>query len=179
MRNHCGPGADLGGTPAARSRSSTALNYGTPSFARPRQRFVRSPPLATPSCQTCPPLVPDHDVIQHLDAQQLARCDRLLRDAQVSRRGGGIARGMVVRNEDGGGVGPHRLTEELRDPDAHAADRPLVDGADPNRLMLAIQQDDHEPLGFGPVEKPPAGGDRRLGASPGEAASPRRDGGCT
>lgn len=46
--------------------------------------------------------LPDHQMVEYVRTQQLACFYDLVRDGDVFRGGGGVARGVVVGDDDGG-----------------------------------------------------------------------------
>jgi hypothetical protein len=52
-------------------------------------------------------------MVQHLDVEQLPGSDQLDGEGDIGRRGGGIARGVVVDGDEGGGLLAHRVAEDL------------------------------------------------------------------
>ena len=56
-------------------------------------------------------VVADDDVVEELDAEELAALVKALGDAAVFRAGRGVAAGMVVGDDDSGGAGDNRVLE--------------------------------------------------------------------
>ena len=60
---------------------------------------------------------PDHQVIQHIDIEQLAGLNNGPGDGNIIRAGRGITAGVVVGDDDRCRVAPHRAFEQLTNPD--------------------------------------------------------------
>src|ERR671931_2007700 len=91
-------------------------------------RAVSSRPEAqTPLLEADEALVSDHEVVQHLDVEQLARGHDLARDRHILGRGRGIAARMVVHDHQSGTVVLDRLAEQLTYADDARVERALVD----------------------------------------------------
>ena len=57
--------------------------------------------------------MPDYEVIEHLDVEQLAGLDGLLGQPHIVGRRGGIAARVIVDEDDPGGVLPDGFSEDL------------------------------------------------------------------
>ena len=93
-------------------------------------------------------VVADDQVIEQLDVEEPPRRERLGRQVEVVRGGCRVARRMVVDEDHAGRIEPDRVAEELPDTDERRADVALVDGRDPQHVVLRVEQHDPQLLAF-------------------------------
>ena len=87
-----------------------------------------------------------HQVVQHLDAQQLPRHHHLTGHLHVLAAGLRVARGVVVHHHDGRAALPHRLAEDVGHPHLGAVDGALVDLGHPQHVVAGVEEDDPQVL---------------------------------
>ena len=86
----------------------------------------------------------DDDVVEEVDAQQLAGPLEFARGPDVLWAGGGIARRVVVRHDEVGQAIHDGGPQHLGGADGAFADRALVDDALPREVVPLVEQQDAE-----------------------------------
>src|SRR5579871_2009806 len=94
----------------------------------------------------------EDDMIQKVNAQDLASLMQPLRYSLVFRAGFWIAAGVVVSYQDRGGVAEDRRLVDLSRMHEAAVEDAHRDGGDPDNPVLAVEQDHHEMLPIGPLQ---------------------------
>src|SRR2546423_11016472 len=88
----------------------------------------------------------DDEVIHDRYPEEPAGRDRVAGRPKVVGGRLGVARGMVVREDDPRGVPAERLSEELADTDRRPSDVPFVHGGDGDESLLAREERDDDGL---------------------------------
>lgn len=85
-------------------------------------------------------------MIEDVDVQQLAALDDFAGHDDVFRGGRGIARGVVVRDNEGGAVLPKRVAKDLADTDEAGVEGADVHGGDGQHVVLGVEEDEAQLL---------------------------------
>lgn len=99
------------------------------------------------------PVLAQHNMVQHGDAEQLAAFLEALSQSPVFLTGNRIAAGVVVGQDDGARVHQDEWLEDFaRVDDAHG-DRSDAHGVDTDDSMLGVEAHDHEMLAIESLEE--------------------------
>src|SRR6476646_7375616 len=90
--------------------------------------LIEPEPLAP---QAGVPPVTDHEVVEYLDIEESSCLYQFARHRDIVARWGGIARRVIVDDDERGGVLADRFLEDLRHTDLRGVDRAAIDGDDP------------------------------------------------
>src|SRR3954471_8782617 len=104
-----------------------------------------------PVAERDPGVVTDHDVIQDVEVQEPSRRDRLGGEVEVLRRGRGVARGVVVDEDDARSVEPDGVPEQLPDPDERRRDVADVDAGHALHDVLGVEAEEPQLLALEPA----------------------------
>ena len=110
---------------------------------------LTSPAPAKPQAplpQAYPAPLPDHQMVEHIYAEELAGVHDLTGDGDIFRGGRGVARGVVVGDDDRGGVLFERFLEDLAHAHGRGVDRADVDGVMAQDVVLCGERYDLEVL---------------------------------
>jgi len=90
----------------------------------------------------------NHKVIEDGDIQELPGPDNLARDGHVLGRWGRVIAGMVVHEDESGGVAAYRLAEHLGDTDVTRGHGAVVERDGGDETVLGIEQQHTHLLGL-------------------------------
>ena len=81
-------------------------------------------------------------MVEDIDLKDLPCGDDLFCHLHIFRAGGGVAAGMIVDDDEGCAVGPHRLCKDLIHTNGGRVQAAGLDLCDPLDMVFCIQKDD-------------------------------------
>jgi hypothetical protein len=121
-----------------------------PVFHFPRRRSPLEPPASVGAqaalLETDESSPADNQVIEDVDVQELSPRNDFAGHNDVFRGGRGVARRVVVRDNEGGAVLPQRIAKNLADADEAGVEGADVHRGDGQHVVLGVEEDEAQLL---------------------------------